>query len=69
ALALMVLAAALLRLRGRLAVAVGAVWALGWLALDRLTGEPASTPVGVAALVAVAGVAVAFLAGRRAAAR
>ncbi|WP_158548193.1 tryptophan-rich sensory protein [Desertihabitans brevis] len=69
ALALMLLASTLLRLRGRLAVAVGGVWALGWLAVDRLTGEPASTPVGVTALVAVAGVVVAFLAGRRAAAR
>ncbi len=40
------------RLGGRWAVAVAMAWGLGWIAVGRLADEPASTLVGVAALVA-----------------
>lgn len=37
---------------GRLAIAAAMSWGLGWIAYGRLTGEPASTLVGVAAALA-----------------
>lgn len=40
------------RFDGRLAVAAAMVWGLSWIAVGRLADEPASVPVGVAALVA-----------------
>ncbi|UNK71456.1 tryptophan-rich sensory protein [Microbacterium sp. H1-D42] len=42
--------------RGRLTPAIGLAWGLCWLAVARLTGEPQSTPVALAALVASAAV-------------
>lgn len=42
------------RFGGRLAVAAAMVWGLAWIAVGRLAEEPASVPVGVAALVAAA---------------
>lgn len=40
------------RSRGRFAPPLAMAWGLAWLAVQRLTGEPASTAVGVAASVA-----------------
>lgn len=40
--------------RGRIAPALSLSWGLVWVAVGRLTGEPASVITGVAALVAVA---------------
>jgi len=42
--------------RGRIAPALSLSWGLAWLAVGRLTGEPASTVTGVAAIVAVVAV-------------
>lgn len=42
-----------LRLGGRLAVAGALSWGLAWIAIARLTGEPASAVVGIAAAGAV----------------
>lgn len=39
----------------RIAPVLPIAWGLGWLALARLTAEPASTPIGIAAIV-VAGI-------------
>ncbi|BDV29640.1 tryptophan-rich sensory protein [Microbacterium terricola] len=36
----------------RLAPALAMAWGLSWIAVGRLTGEPASIPIGVAAIVA-----------------
>lgn len=41
---------------GRFAPALAIAWGLGWLAYGRLTGEPASTPIAVAAIVAAVAV-------------
>ncbi|MCC6497616.1 MAG: tryptophan-rich sensory protein [Propionibacteriaceae bacterium] len=46
-------------LGGRLGVAAAMVWGLSWIAVGRLTGEPASDLTGVAAAIAAAVVAVA----------
>ncbi len=46
-------------LDGRWAVAVALAWGLGWVAVGRLTGEPYSPPVAVAALAAAVVVLVA----------
>lgn len=56
--------------RGRLAPALALAWGLSWLAVARLSGEPASTAIGVtAAAVAVIalGATLAFRFSRRAA--
>jgi hypothetical protein len=48
-------------LGGRIGVALAMAWGLGWIAVGRLSSEPASTAVGVAAILAalvVAGAAV-----------
>ncbi len=48
-------------LGGRIGIAVAMAWGLSWIAVGRLTSEPASSLVGVAAIVAalvVAGAAV-----------
>lgn len=47
------------RLGGRIAVAAALAWGLAWIAVGRLTDEPFSVPVGVAAV----GAAVAVLVG------
>nr|NLI49012.1 tryptophan-rich sensory protein [Propionibacterium sp.] len=52
-------------LGGRLAVAAALAWGLTWIAVARLTTEPESTLVGVAALVAALIVAVSAVASRR----
>lgn len=39
--------------KGRIAPALSLAWGLSWVAVGRLTGEPASTITGVAAIVAV----------------
>jgi hypothetical protein len=39
-------------LGGRIGVAAAMAWGLFWIAVGRLTGEPASTPTGVAAALA-----------------
>ncbi|WP_243075558.1 tryptophan-rich sensory protein [Microbacterium sp. SS28] len=36
--------------RGRFAPGLAIAWGLGWLGVGRLTGEPASTPIGIAAI-------------------
>ena len=41
---------------GRFAVAAAMMWGLGWIAIARLYDEPASTIVGIAAILAVAAV-------------
>lgn len=43
-------------LRGRWSVALAMTWALGWIALARLAGDPASVATGVAAIVAAAAI-------------
>ena len=53
---------------GRIAPALGLAWGLAWLAVGRLVGEPASTTVGVAAILAGVGILAVTL-GRRAALR
>ena len=53
------------RLGGRWAVAAAIVWGLGWIAVGRLTDEPRSALVAVAALAAAA-VTVAATARQRA---
>ncbi|UOE42937.1 TspO/MBR family protein [Agromyces larvae] len=50
--------------RGGLAPMLSAVWGLVWIAVGRLTGEPASFAVGLAAIVAAVVVVVATLAIR-----
>jgi hypothetical protein len=54
---------------GRFAPGLAIAWGLVWLAVGRLTGDPASTPIGIAAIaVAVAVLAVPIaIAARRAA--
>ncbi|MEZ5093404.1 TspO/MBR family protein [Nocardioides sp.] len=52
ALATVILAAVARRLRGDWAVAAAAAWGLSWIAVGRLTGEPASLATGVAAILA-----------------
>lgn len=47
--------------RGRIAPMLSLCWGLAWVAVGRLTGDLASTPAGVAALVAAAVVLVATL--------
>jgi len=50
----------------RWAVAATVIWGLVWISWGRLEAEPASTTVGVAALVAVAGVVgLTYAAGRQ----
>ena len=41
-------------LKGRLAPAVGLAWGLGWVAVARISGEPESTTVAAAAVIAAA---------------
>lgn len=43
---------------GRFAPALAIAWGLGWLAYGRLTGEPQSAPVAIAAIVAAVAVLV-----------
>ncbi|WP_127573878.1 tryptophan-rich sensory protein [Georgenia faecalis] len=50
--------------RGRLAIAAAQVWGLSWIAVGRLTGEPPSTPVGIAAIAAAAVIAVVAVVAR-----
>jgi hypothetical protein len=53
------------RLGGRYAIAGAMAWGLAWVAIQRLTGAPASTIAAVAALVAAAVVVAAAVAVRR----
>lgn len=46
-------------LGGRIGVALAMAWGLGWIAVGRLTNEPASSVVGVAAIIAAVVVAAA----------
>lgn len=39
---------------GRFAPGLAIAWGLGWLAVGRLTGEPASVPIGVTAIIVAA---------------
>jgi hypothetical protein len=55
--------------RGRLTPALALAWGLCWLAVARLTGEPGSTSVGIAAVIAACVVIVAAAARRIVAAR
>jgi hypothetical protein len=66
-LAVAVLVAALLaaRVGGRLAVAAAMAWGLAWIAVGRLTDEPASAVVGIAAVVAALAVVAVTLRARR----
>ncbi|WP_166996520.1 TspO/MBR family protein [Paramicrobacterium fandaimingii] len=50
--------------RGRLAPAAALIWGLVWLAVARLTGEPASFTVGIAGIGAAVVIAVAVIAAR-----
>ncbi len=65
-LAVAVCVAALLawRVGARIAVALAMAWGLSWIAVGRLTDEPASTVVGAAAAVAAVAVIVLTLARR-----
>ncbi len=47
----LVIGAAAAWVTGRIAPALATAWGLSWLAVGRLTGEPASTPTAVAAIV------------------
>ena len=47
------------RTAGNIAIGAAMAWGIGWIAVARLTGEPASTITGVAALVVAVGVGVA----------
>ena len=47
-----------LRTRGNLGVGLAMAWGISWIAVARLTGEPASTTTGVAAIVVAAAIAV-----------
>jgi len=48
----------------RFAVAAGVAWALAWISVGRLTDEPASQLVGIAAAILSAGVLIIWAAGR-----
>lgn len=48
----------------RFAVAAGIAWALAWISVGRLTDEPASQPVGIAAAVLAAAVLIIWAVGR-----
>lgn len=66
-LAAAVVVAALLARRagGRIALALAMVWGLAWIAVGRLTDEPSSTVIGVAAIVAALAVLAIVLLRRR----
>lgn len=53
------------RFGGRLAIAAAMVWGLAWIAVGRIADEPASVPVGIAALVAAAVVLLGAIVVRR----
>lgn len=53
------------RVGGRLAVAVAMAWGLAWIAVGRLTDDPASTVVGIAAIAAAAAVVALTVSRRR----
>lgn len=53
------------RFGGRLAVGAAMVWGLAWIAAGRLADEPASVPVGVAAVAAALLVLVGTVGARR----
>ncbi|MRG59435.1 tryptophan-rich sensory protein [Agromyces sp. CFH 90414] len=55
--------------RGGLAPMLSASWGLAWIAVGRLTGEPASTTVGVAAIAGIVVIVTATLIARFATAR
>lgn len=65
-LAVAVAVAALLanRVGGRVAVAAAMAWGLAWIAVGRLTDQPASSVVGVAAAIAALGVIAVTVVGR-----
>lgn len=49
--------------RGNPAIPAAMAWGIGWIAVGRLTGEPASTITGVAAIVVAAALVVAGVVG------
>lgn len=53
------------RLGARVTVALASAWGLAWIAVGRLTDQPSSVSVGVAAIAAAVGTLVAVLLARR----